>query len=99
MNTVILTLMTARITNVKMEHSALMQLMVIHAFAQKGTGEKDLKAVLTCMSSVKAVFFLEMLIVFCFHLVACFVSFHRQWFYLAPALVIIMNVKMGPSVS
>jgi len=44
-STVILTLMTARTTNVKMEHSVLMQLMDIHVFAQKDTGEKDLKAV------------------------------------------------------
>lgn len=56
MSIVILTLMTARTTNVKTERSALTQLMDIHVFAQKGTGEKDLKAVQTCMSSVKVVF-------------------------------------------
>lgn len=56
MSIVILTLMTAKTTNVKMERSALTQLMDIHAFAQKDTGEKDLKAVQTGMSSVKAVF-------------------------------------------
>lgn len=39
----ILTLMTARTTNVKMEHSVLMQLMDIHVFAQKDTGENDLR--------------------------------------------------------
>lgn len=51
--------MTARTTNVKMERSAPTQLMDIRASAQKGTGEKDLKAVQTWMSSFKAVFFLE----------------------------------------
>lgn len=44
-STVILTLMTARTTNVKTEHSVLMQLMDIHVLAQKDTGEKDLKTV------------------------------------------------------
>ena len=57
MSIVILTLMTARTTNVKMERSVLMQLMDIHVFAQKDTGEKDLKTVQTCMSSVKVAFF------------------------------------------
>lgn len=98
MTIVILILMTARTTNVKMERSAPTQLMDIRASAQKGTGEKDLKAVQTWMSSFKAVFSSK-LIVFCFHSVAYFVSFRRLWFCLAPALVIIMNVKMGPSVS
>lgn len=56
MSIVILTLTTARTTNVKTERSALTQLMDIRAFAQKGTGEKDLKVVQTWMSSVTLVF-------------------------------------------
>lgn len=50
MNIAILTLMTARTTNVKTEHSVLTQLMGIHVFAQKDTGEEDLKTIKTCMS-------------------------------------------------
>lgn len=62
-STVILTLMTARTTNVKTEHSVLMQLMDIHVLAQKDTGEKDLKTVRPCMSSKLLFFFpLEILI-------------------------------------
>lgn len=61
---------------------------------------ENLKTVQTCMLQSKFVcFFFLAILIFCFNLVACFVSFHHQWFYLAPALVIIMNVKMEPSVS
>lgn len=56
MSIVILTLMTARTTNVKMERSVLMQLMDIHVFVQKDTGENDLKTVQICMSYVKVAF-------------------------------------------
>lgn len=58
---VILTLMTARTTNVKMEHSVLMQLMDIHVFAQKDTGENDLRQYKhVCL--ISKLLFLEILI-------------------------------------
>lgn len=53
----ILILMTARTTNVKMERSVLMQLMDIHVFAQRDTGEKDLKTVQMCIFCLSCFFF------------------------------------------
>lgn len=49
MNTAILTSMTARTINVKTEHSVRMQLTGILVFAQRDTGEEDLKTVQACL--------------------------------------------------